>query len=95
MLDHERDLVAIEGRPAARFITKQPNIIGNPLIKDPSINSNLISVSPPKRIIRKNTQEIERDREVDRLSRQLIIQVQEVLKFLLTRKELKISQKKI
>jgi hypothetical protein len=53
--DHERDLAAIEGRPPARFISKQPNVIGNPLIREPSINSNLISVSPPKRIIRRST----------------------------------------
>jgi hypothetical protein len=30
----------------------------------PVINSNLISGSPPKRIIRRNTQDIERDREI-------------------------------
>jgi hypothetical protein len=69
--DHERDMAAIEGRRVARFVTKQPNIIGNNLIREPSVNSNLISVSPPKRIVRKSTQEIEIDREVDRLSRQL------------------------
>jgi hypothetical protein len=46
-------------------------VIGNPLIREPSINSNLISVSPPKRIIRKTTQEIGRDKEIKRLSIQL------------------------
>jgi hypothetical protein len=62
---HERDLAALEGRPAARFIIKQPNIINNPLIREPSVNSNLINVSPPKRIIRRSTQDIERDREIN------------------------------
>jgi hypothetical protein len=69
--DQERDLAAIQGRPVARFIYKQPNVIGNPLIREFFINSNLISVSPPKRIIRKSTQEIESDKEVKRLSTQL------------------------
>jgi hypothetical protein len=68
MWDHERDPAAIEGRPPARFIAKQTNVISNALIREPSVNSNLISVSPPRRIIRKSTQEIERDREVNRLS---------------------------
>jgi hypothetical protein len=35
------------------------------------VNSNLISVSPPKRIIRRSTQDTEKDREVNRLSIQL------------------------
>jgi hypothetical protein len=63
--DQERDLVEIQGRPVARFISKQPNVIGNPLIREPFINSNLISVSPPKRIFRRSTQEIERDKEIN------------------------------
>jgi hypothetical protein len=46
-------------------------VVAPTLIREPSVNSNLISVSPPKKIIRKSTQEIERDKEVDRLSRQL------------------------
>jgi hypothetical protein len=64
--DHERDLAAIKGRPSARFITKQPNVVNMALIREPSVNSNLISVSPPRRIIRKSTQEIERDKEIKR-----------------------------
>jgi hypothetical protein len=51
--DHKRDLAALEGRPPARFAAKQPNIINHPLIREPSVNSNLITISPPKRIIRK------------------------------------------
>jgi hypothetical protein len=31
--DHEKDLTAIEGRPPARFIAKQPNVISNALIR--------------------------------------------------------------
>jgi hypothetical protein len=69
--DHEKDLAALEGRPPARFVIKQPNIISNPLIGEFYVDSNLISVSPPKRIIRKSTQDIERDREINRLSIQL------------------------
>jgi hypothetical protein len=69
--EHERDLAAIEGRPPARFIAKQTNVVGNALIREPSVTSNTLSVSPPKRIIRKSTQEIERDKEVKKLSIQL------------------------
>jgi hypothetical protein len=58
---HERDLVLIEGRPPVRFIAKQPNVIRNSLIREPSVNTNSISVSPSKRIIRSNTQEKERE----------------------------------
>jgi hypothetical protein len=36
--DQERDLAALEGRPAARFIVKQPNIISNPLIREFKFN---------------------------------------------------------
>jgi hypothetical protein len=69
--DEERDLVALEGRPAAIFFVKQPNIISNLLIREPSVNSNLTSISPPKRIIRRSTQDIQRDKEINRLSIQL------------------------
>jgi hypothetical protein len=46
-------------------------VVGSSLIREPSVTSNSISVSPPKRIIRKSTQEIERDIKVKRLSIQL------------------------
>jgi hypothetical protein len=71
MWKHEREVAAIEGRPPVRFIAKQPNVVNNTLIRELSINSNTLSVSPPKRIIRRSTQEIERDNEVKRLSVQL------------------------
>jgi hypothetical protein len=41
------------------------------MIKEPSVNSNSLSISPPKRIIRKSVQENERDKEVKRLSKKL------------------------
>jgi hypothetical protein len=49
-------------------------VVKSALIRKPSVTSNSLSVSPPKRIIRKSTQETERDKEVK-------IQVLEVLKF--------------
>jgi hypothetical protein len=41
--DQERDLAALEGRPTARFFVKQPNIICNPLIREPSVNKYISS----------------------------------------------------
>jgi hypothetical protein len=67
--DQERDLAAIEGRPVPRFIIKQPNIVRDNLIKEPLVNSNTMSVFPPRRIIQRTTQEIERERVVNRVSR--------------------------
>jgi hypothetical protein len=61
----------IEGCPPVRFIAKQPNVIRNSLIREPSVNTNSISVSPPKRIIRSNTQKKEREKEVKKLSKKL------------------------
>jgi hypothetical protein len=57
--------------PRVRFIAKQPNIIRSGLIREPSVNTNAISVSPPKRIIRSNTQEKEREKEINELSKKL------------------------
>jgi hypothetical protein len=34
----------------SRFIIKQPNIVRDNLIKEPSIKSNTMSVSPPRRM---------------------------------------------
>jgi hypothetical protein len=48
---HERDLALMEGHPPVRFIAKQPNVIRSSLIREPSVNTNAISVSTPKRII--------------------------------------------
>jgi hypothetical protein len=53
--EHERDLAAMEGRPPVRFIAKQPNVVRSALIREPSVTSNSLSISPPKRIIRKST----------------------------------------
>jgi hypothetical protein len=61
----------MEGRPLVRFIVKQPNVVSSALIRIPSITSNTLSISPPKRIIRRSSQKIERDKEVKRLSMQL------------------------
>jgi hypothetical protein len=61
----------MEGQPLVRFIVKQPNVVSSVLIREPSITSNTLSVSPPKRKIRRSSQEIERDKEVKRLSIQL------------------------
>jgi hypothetical protein len=67
--EHEREIAAMEGRPPMIFIAKQP--VRSVLIREPSITSNTLSVSPPKKIIRKSTQEIERGNEIKRLSIQL------------------------
>jgi hypothetical protein len=42
--EHERDLALIEGCPPVRFIAKQPNVIRNSLIREPSVNTNSINV---------------------------------------------------
>jgi hypothetical protein len=62
---------AIKGQLPVKFISKQPNVVRSALIRESSVTSNSLSVSPPKRIIRKSIQETERDKEVKRLSIQL------------------------
>jgi hypothetical protein len=62
--DHERDMATTKRQPISKFIIKQPNIIKNNLIKEPSIKSNTINVSPPKKIIRKSTQKIKRNKKL-------------------------------
>jgi hypothetical protein len=91
--EYEREIAAMEGRSPVRFIAKQPNVVRSVMIREPSVTSNSPSVSPPKRIIRKSTQEIERDKEVKRLSIQL--NNLEVLKFQLMIKRLNIFLRKI
>jgi hypothetical protein len=54
-----------------RFIAKQPNVVRSTLIREPSVNSNSLSIFSPKRIIRKCVQENERDKEIKRLSKKL------------------------
>jgi hypothetical protein len=44
-------------QPVVRFVTNQPNIIKNYLIKELFVNSNLMNVSSPKKIIRNSPQE--------------------------------------
>jgi hypothetical protein len=48
MWEHEREIAAMEGQPPVRFIVKQPNVVNSVLIREPSITSNTLSVSPPK-----------------------------------------------
>jgi hypothetical protein len=50
----------------------KPNLIRNNLIREPSINTNLMSAFPPRRIIRNSVQkkkhEEKREKEVKKLS---------------------------
>jgi hypothetical protein len=75
MWEHERELAAAQGRPPITFFTNQPNEIKNNLIREPSVNTNSMSISPPRRIIR-NSQlerkhEEKREKEVKKLSEKL------------------------
>jgi hypothetical protein len=82
MWEHERELAAVQGHPPVRFFTNQPNEIRDNLIRKPSINTNSMSVSPQRRIIR-NSQlekrhEEKKEKEVKKLSEKLNNQTPEV-----------------
>jgi hypothetical protein len=51
MWEQERLLAEVQCQPLVRFVTNQPNVIRNSLIREASVNTNSMSVSPPRRII--------------------------------------------